>query len=510
MIEKAVAALKKNDFDDALQTLIELWRETHSSALADAIDQLSTIAAAQRGAFPGRTKGEQAIAWDALAKKRKAGDFSKLFNTLLTVSVTKDEHRSRLEVLLKRGVDPRLSSALLALMPSPPKELSMVFRRQFWEVAFRALHKVKDPRAHALATTLRAKYAASRSPFKRTVVVDDLELVIEASAKWQAAETPVDVRALTPFLSSRGGARVHEALEAVYRSPEDLTLRHVCADALSEAGDPRGEFIALQLADRLTPAQRKRSELLFKQCADSMLGPIAAFAYDKGTRFKNGFPFTVRLGHGAKRSSPTEDEVRAMLDAPQWSTIEAIDFFGFPSAQRALLEARSMRSLKRIVYATDALFEPGRELGIEDAHFIGQVPEPSLRPLFESRCYPKLRKLSCTLKEKRADLALRGLWRSPLMLQLEWVFFSVPSADLQGWQSLPAKLPARVKTIEIRTGLVCHRFDRTADGWAASLSVYDRYKVDGPEVKRARWLVQRLLPGTPVAKKVEVRSAPAI
>lgn len=510
-VSKAVAALKRDDFDTGLASLIALWRETHSSALADAIDQLSAVAAGQRDPFSGRTKMEQAAAWDALVSKRKAGDFSKLFNGLITVSATKDEHRARLEVLKKKlGPDPRLSSALLTLMHSPPRVLSMVFRRPFWEIAFRALHTIEDPRAHALAITLRAKYAASRSPFEQTVVVDDLARLIAASEKWQATERPVDVTALTPFFAARAGAQSHEALEAAYRSPADLALRQVCADALSEAGDPRGEFIALQLAGRLTPAQRKRHEVLFKQCRDSMLGPIAAFAFDKGTRFKNGFPFTVRLGRCAKRSSPTEEEVRAMLAAPQWSTVEAIDVFAFASAQRPLVEAGSMRSIKRILNAYDTLFEPGRELGIEDAHFIGQIPEPPLAPLFKSRCYPKLKKLSCSLREKRADLAFRGLWRSTLMLQLEWVFFSVPTDDLEGWQTLPEKLPANVKIIEIKSKTVGYRFDRTADGWAASLWVYDRLGVDGPAVRRARWLVRKLLPGTPIAKEVKLKTRPSL
>ena len=58
---------------------------------------------------------------------------------------------------------------------------------------------------------------------------------------------------------------VRTPLEAVLQNPADLSLRAVLADALLEAGDPRGEFIALQLraeTGELPSTDERRSESL--------------------------------------------------------------------------------------------------------------------------------------------------------------------------------------------------------------------------------------------------------
>jgi uncharacterized protein (TIGR02996 family) len=51
-------------------------------------------------------------------------------------------------------------------------------------------------------------------------------------------------------------------LAAVHADPDDLETRLVYGDALSEAGDPRGELIALQCHRGSAPAGERERELL--------------------------------------------------------------------------------------------------------------------------------------------------------------------------------------------------------------------------------------------------------
>lgn len=71
-----------------------------------------------------------------------------------------------------------------------------------------------------------------------------------------------------------------ELLEAVGRAPHDLAVHSLVADALQEAGDPRGEFIALMLRARRTGCTgaelRRRATKLFAKNHAAWLGPLTA------------------------------------------------------------------------------------------------------------------------------------------------------------------------------------------------------------------------------------------
>src|SRR5688500_19434376 len=64
-------------------------------------------------------------------------------------------------------------------------------------------------------------------------------------------------RAPPSFPTRRSSDLTRQHLDSVLANPHDRTLRYVFADSLSEHGDPRGEFINLQLA----PPDRKSTRL---------------------------------------------------------------------------------------------------------------------------------------------------------------------------------------------------------------------------------------------------------
>jgi uncharacterized protein (TIGR02996 family) len=95
-------------------------------------------------------------------------------------------------------------------------------------------------------------------------------------------------------------------LAAIYETPHDDAPRIVYADVLTEAGDPRGEFITLQLHG----GDRKRQDKLLKAAGRQWLDGLDADGATKIVHAR-GFPAIATLAAG---------EVRA----PAWATIEKL------------------------------------------------------------------------------------------------------------------------------------------------------------------------------------------
>lgn len=303
-------------------------------------------------------------------------------------------------------------------------------------------------------------------------------------------------RAAAPVLEATHCEGERRRARGGVSDPTDLTLRQVCADALSEAGDVRGEFIALDLASQLTALQRKRHAALRKQCSAAFLGPIATFAFAKDLRFENGFPVAVCLGRQATRVDVSDEAQDAIVGVPEWSTIEAVDLFKWDRPTRALVEAESMRSLKRVFCADESLFALKKKLALEDIYFVSQSSHAEHAPFFKSTAVPRLKKLSFHPRERKADAAFRGLWRSPVMRQLEVLEVTTTSGNFTEWESLLTKVPSNVKNVNLRLFSPDHvwRFERVEGGWRGSLWVYAHDAREAERLAKSRALVRSLLP----------------
>jgi uncharacterized protein (TIGR02996 family) len=90
-----------------------------------------------------------------------------------------------------------------------------------------------------------------------------------------------------PREKGRATAGIDDMLQAIYDHPDDDQARAIYADMLLEAGDPRGEFISLQLrGDRKSAGQAKR---LLKEHEETWLGPLASGASKLGRSWNRGF-----------------------------------------------------------------------------------------------------------------------------------------------------------------------------------------------------------------------------
>lgn len=104
-----------------------------------------------------------------------------------------------------------------------------------------------------------------------------------------------------------------DPLLAVYAEPGDLGRRQVLADVLLEQGDPRGEFISLQLARALP----KRQKALLKKHGAQWLGRLEPLAED--VTFEDGFAAELSISAALKLN-----QYLLALDAPEWATVRRV------------------------------------------------------------------------------------------------------------------------------------------------------------------------------------------
>lgn len=177
------------------------------------------------------------------------------------------------------------------------------------------------------------------------------------------------LRALAPELAKRSQAKVAprfqsksaaEVLSAVFANPEDLSLRQVCGDRLSELGDPRGEYIALVFASAagpLPPKSQKRMDALYHKNAGHWAGALAPITTREGMAFESGFVSELSLDKSSL--GLTREMWNAALVADEWATVHSLHvserapdwwlqaFLGSPRSHR----------LRRLVFR-DRVYDP--------------------------------------------------------------------------------------------------------------------------------------------------------
>lgn len=118
--------------------------------------------------------------------------------------------------------------------------------------------------------------------------------------------------------------------------PEDDTPRLVLADWLEEQGDPRGEFVRLQIhraalaSDDLRQAElRRREAQLYQQYAFRWLGPLSDLA--ERPRFRRGFLW-IEMSAGRL----LDRNLTALTKSEAWAWVEGLKLNGLASLRRVL------------------------------------------------------------------------------------------------------------------------------------------------------------------------------
>jgi uncharacterized protein (TIGR02996 family) len=131
-----------------------------------------------------------------------------------------------------------------------------------------------------------------------------------------------------------------ELFAAVYANPDDDGPRAVLADLLQEQGDPRGEFIALQLARGRGGKRSRRESELLKKHGREWLGAIAPALPKDGVVFERGFLAKCRTINSRGLSGAT-----AICEAVEWATVEELTLGPWQFLPELLPSLRALRVL---------------------------------------------------------------------------------------------------------------------------------------------------------------------
>lgn len=360
----------------------------------------------------GANQEEREAAWLELASRAGPADLQELLATPWSKK-PKDAAR-RLAHLARLGPDPRIVGSLLEL--DTGSRYASGAGHRFWQEVYELLLRwgsveaservPKDQPASELASPWIAR--RYRSIF---------ELVaMRWVGRWPVEPIlPEPVQALLEALELKlaPGQRLAEGLlAAVHAAPTEDSPRLVFADALTEQGDARGEFIALQFAQaagELTLGKREHMQRLLAASGrawfdglDAQVAPLAVF--------HKGFLSEVRL---ATRSPAPA--------ANAWATVECIDAAGIAVTLSAFLAhpnlagVRTLRSIRGGTLEELARHGPQRDFELIEATHLGnrEFAKPAWR--------------------------LRTLRLLPPIDEAVWWFTGSPLAQLAGMLELQAQ-----------------------------------------------------------------------
>lgn len=323
----AVAAVERGDPARALDLALAAWSASQDPVVGDVIAALDVPVDHKEP----RTKDAFHALWMDVAKRPGPADVGWLARTLGTkVPVVELEMfawgeqmvrrkyaplHDRIRALVALPPDPRIADGLCDLLEKASfTVVSEMDGEALYGPVLDALIAVGDPRSarrlQALVDRPCAKQAGTRAYLTRACA----EHVGRLPEGGRAPDQDVWAT-LVPRVAS--DIDVDGLVAAVRADPDDLGVRRILADALTEQGDPRGEHIALQLAG---DGSSKRANALLKAHRAAWLGPDLECTLIQ-VRFANGFPEEAETAGNARADAETWE--RASLD-PGLATLRAL------------------------------------------------------------------------------------------------------------------------------------------------------------------------------------------
>lgn len=315
------AAVKATSPVVTLLALCRAWAAVPSTRVARLARGFARQAQAEP--VPGAHQRAREVSWRTLAANAQPLDLQALLAT--PWSKTPKDAASRLAAFTRLGPDPRVVGALLEL--DSGNRYASAAGHRFWQDVYELLLSWGSVEA---AERVPRDLPASEhtSPWSAARYRSIFEpLALRWAGRWPV-EPPLSDRAqgmLTQLEARLAPTQrlTQGLLAAVHAAPGEDSPRLVLADALSEQGDPRGEFITLQFAHaggELTLARREHLARLLTASGggwfdglEKQVAPLALFA--------RGFLREVRLS--TRSPNPA-------LGA--WSTVESLDTAGIAAA----------------------------------------------------------------------------------------------------------------------------------------------------------------------------------
>jgi uncharacterized protein (TIGR02996 family) len=346
-IHRALSEVQSGRREAALGSLLAAWRAARAPAIADAIDALSMVLTPAQP--PIRATGALSAkkAWYATAAAATPESMGRLLESL----PEGNDRCLRLRTLRQGGPDPRVGTAARTWLEQPP--LRGPRRRGFYLALVELLAHVGDVRLLPLLremTTREARRstvnAIGRHAWQPLVdLARSLATITPEPVQGTDAAELERIVALVSRHPADARRRTTPAalLAAVYARPDDDEPRAVLSDLLQELGDPRGEFIALQLArHRDGSPRRARERSLEQRWGRDWLGAIEPHVLAGDVVYERGFVSRCRY-----RGGTVED----VTVHPEWSTITHLDVANasqFVGGSHRLLLSSAVRALRHV------------------------------------------------------------------------------------------------------------------------------------------------------------------
>ena len=358
-LPRALKLLDAGDRTGALDVLLEQWRATRAPEIADVIDVISADLDRTLPAIEGKTRQAFQERWLDVAGLGDAADLGRLLAGFLREPCPQiSERLKRLEV---REHDPRLSKTLAAMVGRCPCTSTPNF--PMWTRVFKQLQALGDVRIRpALESRLELKRVSTFDELLHARLEKLLAALVDPpalSVKDAADVKRLDALARTLLAAAPGGAATpspakkkspqveSELIALVAAEPTADAPRLVYADWLSERGDPRGEFIALQFKKREGPlpaARLKREKALLREHGRRWLGALEPVIDHQSMEFERGFLSACDVRFR------TDQQRKELLGHPLWATVARLN-----GAPLELLASPNLRSLRRVGGLTEPM-----------------------------------------------------------------------------------------------------------------------------------------------------------
>ena len=314
-LDRARQALRGRRWREASHRLLDAWAACPDARLIDVLDQIDARANAP----------EIGAAWAARARSNDPLDVA----PLCALPSPRGVHDAwtRASALLDRSRDPRIARWA-------SRQLDERYQSALAGIWLRLIEHHGDA-----STPLRETYGR---PGTTPAVPDALDVLpgIRALLRARAGRAPDRaVEALQAALLEDPADR--DLLGLIYANPDDRDARAVYADLLSEAGDPRGEFVALGLGPGTAEALR-RAKLLWNAHAAEWYAPLVGAVNLAASGHEGGF-----LEHAIAVREHGRDLSEAM-GAACWQTVRRIALTQAPIAFVRLLVDRACRHVVEV------------------------------------------------------------------------------------------------------------------------------------------------------------------
>lgn len=311
-LEQALALARAETAPERrVEHLVDAWRISRDLALAELIERFVEATAPTRAPV-GTANDSFQQAWLTRAAETKTADLAHLFDSI--ARGTGPHCALRVKALERFAPHPHVAKVLTGWLLDSPFDGAN--RARCLGPALNVLRACGDPRS--AATLADVTMAAARQVTIRNVGLKNwaaLKELAGQAAQWSVSKPVDSLDGLDAPAKSRR-VDLQPLWNEVFAEPDDTQRKLVLADALQDQGDPRGEFIALQLARTAKQRPTKREKELLAQYRETWMGSIALAL--RSPEYESGLLVGGRL-------RGTIESLQTALEHPAWQGVRRID-----------------------------------------------------------------------------------------------------------------------------------------------------------------------------------------